>query len=292
VPRVEARPPVPPPPPPDALPELPELDLGERTEVLSLKAGLAPEPPTPAPQPRPSQPALAPPPRASQPAMAPPPRASTTGVPAQGTHARAPAPTRPSVAVPAVPELRAVQPPAARPPAKEADAPATGGGGKWKWLALGGGGVLVLAVVALVMLRGPGSAFVNVEPGEHVYVGGVRMEEGSAPLDSLNGPLLISTAVDGKLRRFGTTRQRDGIDVRTLATAAPQPGTKGLLSVTGSAPGCQVQVGGAMLPGVTPLAKTPIDAGRELEVLVNCQGSVDRLWVMAVPGQEIEVAAR
>ncbi|MFP2911445.1 hypothetical protein ACLESD_41755 [Pyxidicoccus sp. 3LFB2] len=176
-----------------------------------------------------------------------------------------------------------VAPPVAEaPPAKS---------GSWKWMVMGGG-VLVLAAVAIVLLRDSGSGFINVERGEHVYVGGVRLEQGAAPPAASQGPLLIATAVDGKLRRFGTTQLREDIDVRTLADAAQEPGTHGLLSVTRTAPGCQVQVGGAMLPGVTPLVKSPIEAGRELEVLVSCPSGVSKLWVMAVPGQEIEVPAR
>ncbi|MFP2934855.1 serine/threonine protein kinase, partial [Pyxidicoccus sp. 3LG] len=163
----------------------------------------------------------------------------------------------------------------------------------WKWVALGGGALLVVAAVAVVLLRGSGSGFVNMEEGEHVYVGGQRLEpDSAASLEGSAGPLFIATAVDGKLRRFGTTQQREGIDVRTLADAAPQPGTKGLLSMREMPPGCQVQVGGTMLEGVTPLVKAPIEAGRELEVLVRCPTGVDKLWVMAVPGQEIEVKAR
>jgi hypothetical protein len=158
-------------------------------------------------------------------------------------------------------------------------------------MALGVGGLMVVGAVALVMMRSSGSGFINVEEGEHVYVGGLRLEQDAAPLAS-QGPLLVSTAVGGKLRRFGTTLQHEGIDVRTLADAQQQPGTKGLLSVTGASQGCQVQVGGSMLPGVTPMVKSPIEAGRELEVLVSCPGGVSKLWVMAVPGQEIEVQAR
>jgi serine/threonine protein kinase len=297
VPRVEPRAEAAAVPPP--LPELPELDLGEQTELIPLRHGQPPPrveaPPTlrPAPSARPSQPALVPP-------AVPPARASTTGIPVIGANAngavqaRAPTPARPSVSLPVAPQSPAppVPPGAARPASPGADAPGASGRGTWKWAVLGVGSLLVMGVVALVMLRGSGSVFINVEPGEHVYVGGVRVEPDSASFESLNGPLLISTAVGGKLRRFGTTQQREGIDVRTLANAGEQPGTRGLLSVTGGAPGCQVQVGGVMLQGVTPLERAPIDAGRELEVLVSCPEGVSKVWVMAVPGQEIEVKAR
>ncbi|NOJ84453.1 serine/threonine protein kinase, partial [Myxococcus xanthus] len=180
-------------------------------------------------------------------------------------------------------------------PASRAPAPAEKPADKqppWKLLGIAGGGALVLAVVAVVMMRDGGSNFVNVGPGEHVYVGGLRHEPGTEVHDPSGGPLLISTAVDGKLRRFGTTQQREGIDVRTLADASQEPGTTGLLSVTGAAPGCEVHVGGALLPGGTPLLKARIEAGRELEVLVRCPSGVSKLWVMAVPGQQIEVKSQ
>jgi serine/threonine protein kinase len=292
-PRVAPQPVMSPPPVPDALPQLAELETDERTEMVPLKPG-QPPPPPPRAEPRPA--AAVRPARSSNPSAPASAPAVAQGGPANAAapaRPHAPSPARPSIAVPTVPVRPAPQAAvAARPPEPVADVPEAGGGGAWKWAALGISGLLVLGAVALVMLRGPSSGFINVEQDEHVYVGGLRLEQGSAPLESLHGPLLVSTAVNGKLRRFGTTQQRDGIDVRTLADATPQPGTTGLLSVTGSAQGCQVQVGGAMLAGVTPLVKSPIEAGRELEVLVSCPGGVSKVWVMAVPGQEIEVKAR
>lgn len=162
-----------------------------------------------------------------------------------------------------------------------------------KWAAMGGGLLLVVAVVAVVLLRGSDSMFRNLEEGEHVYVGGVRLESGAQTLPAPpSGPLLIATAVDGKLRRFGTTQLREDIDVRTLADAMPQPGTRGVLSVASSAPGCQVQVDGAPLPNRTPVNKASIEAGRELEVVVSCPGAASKQWVLAVPGQEIVLTAQ
>jgi serine/threonine protein kinase len=298
-PRVSPPPPPPVTPPQPPLPELPELEMEERTEVVPLAKGqpppnmaaMAARPASPV---RPSQPQPAMPhpqrPSASMQAVAPAPHA--TG----GTQTRQPAhpagnarPQAGAHAAPARPAPHGAAPaPRSSPEAAEPEAPK---GAPWKWMALGVGGLMVVAAVALVMMRGSGSGFINVEEGEHVYVGGLRLEQDSAPL-APQGPLLVSTAVGGKLRRFGTTLQREGIDVRTLADAQQQPGTKGLLSVTGASQGCQVQVGGSMLPGVTPLVKSPIEAGRELEVLVSCPGGVSKLWVMAVPGQEIEVKAR
>ncbi|WP_095959585.1 serine/threonine-protein kinase [Corallococcus macrosporus] len=289
-----SRPPAPP-PPDDSFPGIPvsEDDANDRTEVVPLNLGAPPPPsPPPPPAPRASQPHLAMPasPRASQsqPAMPASPRASQPQHasprppgPAQGHGAQASA-ARLAEPAPARPAARAVAP----------DSDAAGKRPPWKWLGIAGGGALVLAVVAVVLARDTNSSFVNVGAGEHVYVGGLRYVPGTDVHDPSGGPLLISTAVDGKLRRFGTTQQREGIDVRTLADASPEPGTTGLLSVTGAAPGCEVHVSGALLPGGTPLLKARIEAGRELEVLVRCPSGVSKLWVMAVPGQQIEVKSQ
>ncbi|MCP3137339.1 serine/threonine-protein kinase [Pyxidicoccus xibeiensis] len=314
VPRMPPPAPVPPPVPQAALPQLPDLDMEEevdRTEMVPLSLGQPPprsESPAaarPAPQVRPSQSHAAPPPPArpssSVPRVAPPAPHGTPPPPPQGAHGAGAAPRssspaapalRPSTGSPAAPAAHARPEPHAAGAASHAEDSGSGGGVPWKWVGLGGGALLVVGAVALVLLRGSGSGFVNVEEGEHVYVGGQRLEQGTATFDPSGAPLVVSTAVGGKLRRFGTTQQREGIDVRTLADAAHQPGTRGLLSVRDAPPGCQVQVGGTTLQGVTPLVKAPIEAGRELEVLVRCPTGVSKLWVMAVPGQEIEVKAR
>lgn len=276
----------PPPPPPTMtpLPMLPELEAGDRTEVVLLHGGAQLPPPAPAqsaPAPRPSQPGHT--------AVPVPQRPSSTALPAAAPRpAPAPRPSSPGHQSP-VPAAR----PAPPAPAHVEPAASESGKGTWKWAALGGGLLLVVAVVAVVMLRGPGSMFLNLEEGEHVYVGGVRLESGSQTLPAPpTGPMLIATAVNGKLRRFGTTQLREDIDVRTLADAMPQPGTRGVLSVTSGAPGCQVQVDGAPLANRTPVTKASIEAGRELEVVVSCPGAASKQWVLAVPGQEIVVTAR
>ncbi|WP_205525833.1 serine/threonine-protein kinase [Pyxidicoccus trucidator] len=294
-------------PPPAPLPELPDLDMGDRTEMVPLSLG-PPRPPVeaaparPATPVRPSQPhpAVHQPARPSGAVQAVAPTAHAPHAPhANGAAQQGRPPPPPQVkpvvsAAVAHPARQTAQVPvvAPRPPPPPVAEEAPAKSGSWKWMVLGGGGLLVLAAVAIVLLREPGSGFINVEQGEQVYVGGLRLEQGSAPLAASQGPLLIATAVNGQLRRFGTTQLREDIDVRTLADARHQPGTHGLLSVKGSAPGCQVHVGGAVLPGVTPLVKSPIEAGRELEVLVSCPSGVSKLWVMAVPGQEIELPAR
>ncbi|NVJ23188.1 serine/threonine protein kinase, partial [Myxococcus sp. AM011] len=263
---------------------LPALDAGDRTEVVLLQGSAQLPPPAqtqPAPAPRPSQPGHT--------AVPVPQRPSSTALPASAPRpAPAPRPSSPGHQSP-VPVARPV-PPA---PAQGEPTASESGKGTWKWAALGGGLLLVVAVVAVVMLRGPGSVFLNLEEGEHVYVGGVRLEPGSKSLPAPpTGPMLIATALNGRLRRFGTTQLREDIDVRTLADAMPQPGTRGLLSVTSGESGCQVQVDGAPLPNRTPVTKASIEAGRELEVVVSCPGAASKQWVLAVPGQEIVVTAR
>ncbi|QSQ14806.1 serine/threonine-protein kinase [Myxococcus landrumensis] len=289
---VAARPPQPPaaprqaPMPPRMAQPEPDLDAAERTEVLVVSGAGAPPPSVPearpAPAPRPST--------TGQPVVTGAPRPSSPDAQAMGAAPRqapAPRPSGPSHQSP----VAAPRPPAPVPEAPPVPTPDKGS--PMKWAVLGAGVLMVVAVLAVVMLRGAGSPFVNLEDGEHVYVGGVRMEPGTSTLEvSPSGPLLISTAVNGRLRRFGTTQQREGIDVRTLADAMPQPGTRGTLSVSGNMPGCEVKVGGSPLSQRTPLTKAPIEAGRELEVEVACAGAASRHWVLAVPGQEIVVMVR
>jgi hypothetical protein len=100
---------------------------------------------------------------------------------------------------------------------------------------------------------------------------------------------VISTAMNGSLRRFGIPVRQDVIDVHTLPEARPEPGSKGTLRIGGQT-GCFVKVGTDMLPSATPVT-APIDAGKELEVIITCSNQpVWSRWVMAVPGQELEIA--
>jgi eukaryotic-like serine/threonine-protein kinase len=174
--------------------------------------------------------------------------------------------------------------PATTQPATSEPAPAR------KWIAIAIGAVVVLVILALLLLRGGGGGgidVINLSAGERLYINGLRMD--STPHVDKPGALLVSTAVDGRLRRFGRTERRDRIDVRTIPEALPQQGT-GTLSVAGD-PACRVKVGNDMLSGNTPL-KAPIEAGKELEVLVNCPSGVLSASVMVVSGQEVEIDAR
>jgi eukaryotic-like serine/threonine-protein kinase len=236
-------------------------------QSLGAAQAVAVAPPA-APRPNPQVSTPAPLPRGSGPATASP--QSRVGIPAVAP-APVPVPQKP-VAPPEPPE-----PPPSR-----------------GWMAivaaalvvLGGGGFLAMRFLA----GGGGIEVVNLSPGERLYIGGLRMD--GSPHIEKPGALLVSTAMDGRLKRFGRTERRDRIDVKTIPEALmPQTGSTGTLSISGEPTGCSVKVGSEMLPGKTPL-KTPIEAGRELDVLVQCPSGVTSVSVLAVPGQEVEVEPR
>ncbi|MBU8896501.1 serine/threonine protein kinase [Corallococcus sp. M34] len=307
-------------PPAPPLPEFDELEPQDRTEVVPLDAALTPaahpvppRAPVAAP-PRPSNPGHAPVrPSVAAPAVAPSaPRPSMPATPAvapgaprpssPGAQVVAPSTPRPSspaapavapnVPRPSVPAAPAVAPGAARPSASVE--PVAAKRSPFLWVALAAGGLLVVGGAAVLFSGGPSSRFVGVGSDEHVYVGGMRADDGAVPGGEAGSTLFVSTAMEGKLRRFGTTQSRDHVDVRTLADApASLPAATGHLTIQAGPSGCQVKVGDAVLPTPTPVTKAPIEAGRELKVLVSCAGQPAReLWVMAVPGQEITVPAR
>ncbi|MFL5356337.1 protein kinase domain-containing protein [Archangium sp.] len=276
---------VPPPPPtvasrPTALssPGMPSVPA-PASAPMPGRPSFASAPAAAAPAPVPGRPSLSPtpavPPRASGPALQP-------NVPVSGRSAThvgpAPAP------VGAAARAAAAQ---AQAPAK----PAAPRSSPLKWVVIGIVGLLIVGgagVVVPKMLSGGGVEVVNREPGEQLYVAGLRMEDPSG--FSLEGATqnVVSTAVNGQLRRFGIAVRKDVIDVRTLPEARPEPGSKGKLHVGGQ-PGCFVKVGAEMAPGATPVAMS-IEAGREIEVLVTCPNQpVWTRWVMAVPGQDVEV---
>ncbi|AKJ02761.1 serine/threonine protein kinase [Archangium gephyra] len=268
--------------------------------VASRPAAMAPPPAVPARASLSGVPAV--PPRASGPTPAAvPPRASLSGAPGTGSRpalqpsvpvsartATQVAPTAAPVGAPArapaapAPQAAAAMS-AARPPASRSSA--------GKWAVLGIAGLLVVGASAVVvpkLLSEQGVEVVNREPGEQIYIAGLRVEDAQGL--SLEGvsQLVVSTAMNGRLHRFGIPVSQDVIDVRTLPEARPEPGSKGTLRIGGS-PGCFVKLGPDMLPGATPVS-APIDAGVELQVVVTCPNQpVWSRWVMAVPGQELEV---
>jgi serine/threonine protein kinase len=212
----------------------------------------------------------------------PPPRAAA---PVTSSRAALPAVAAPPVPV-QPPQPAAVQsaPPA---PVKPEQSSST------KWIAIAAGLVL-LAVggfIAMKMMGGSdGIEVVNLGPGERLYIEGLRVE-GSPRIDK-PGTLRVSTAVEGTLRRFGTTERRDRIDVNTIPEALPQPGSTGTLSIAAGATGCRVKVGSELLDGSPPM-EASIEAGKELEVLITCPSQpVRSQWVMAVRGQTVEVPSR
>ncbi|WP_223633353.1 serine/threonine-protein kinase [Corallococcus sp. EGB] len=240
-------------------------------------------------------------------AAPPAPQPGTPSPPPTGTHAAYPppgaAPPQPVAAPPLPPVTPIATPvrppvaPVAAPPApvhavaSTAQAPAATAGGKGltpgqrKGLIVGGVG-LVLAGLALVFLLPKGGVEVrNAQEGERVYLSGVLLDPNSGLPEDPSG-WLVSTAVDGKLHRFGKVPKSEHIDLRTLADAAPQADARGTLSVTG-AQGCRVSLGSQVLEGQTPLS-SQMPAGREFEVRVTCGGKPDVVrWVMAVPGQGV-----
>jgi eukaryotic-like serine/threonine-protein kinase len=225
--------------------------------------------------------AVAPAPATGQrPQMAPPPATSSRSA------LQAQAPSR--VGLPAVAPAPTPAPPAPVPAPPPAPEPLSSR--KWVFLA---GAILLLAgagVAAARFLGGRGGiAVVNLSQGEKLYIDGLLVD--GAPLIDKPGPLKVSTAVDGKLRRFGTTDRRDRIDVRTIPEALPQPGSTGMLKISAGGEGCRVKVGEQVLSGAPPL-ETSIEAGRELMVTIACPSHTFTQWVMAVQGQPVEVHPR
>ncbi|NOK37873.1 serine/threonine protein kinase [Corallococcus exercitus] len=264
----------PPPPPVSAVPPAP-VAAHPQHGGTHAQYGVAPTPQASAHPPQSGTHAA----HGGNPPAPPPPVAAPPPPPQVSTPARPPAAP---VAAPPAP-IHAVAPAAAVPAAD-----ATGKGltsGQRKGLVVGGVG-LVLAGLALVFLLPKGGVEVrNAQEGERVYVSGVLLEGSNALPEDPSG-WLVSTAVEGKLHRFGKVPKSEHIDLRTLADAAPQADARGTLSVTG-AQGCRVALGSQVLQGQTPLS-SPMPAGREFEVRVTCGGKPDVVrWVMAMPGQGV-----
>ncbi|ATB34451.1 serine/threonine protein kinase [Melittangium boletus DSM 14713] len=275
----------PPPPPPRP------LSSEDRTEVNVSKPGLIAMPsrahqaqavaPTSGPL------APVPPPAAVSPTRVAPAPVNTAVARPSASPAAAPVPPAARPATPLVQPIAAQAPAAAQLPAPSAASRPPFA----RWAAFGAVGLLLVGgvgvVVPKIFSRG-GVEVINREPGEQLYVAGLQVEDPST-LDLENAKqLVVSTAVDGQLRRFGIAVRKDVIDVRALPEARPQPGSKGTLRVSGHS-GCFVNVDGRMAPGATPVS-IDIEAGKELGVSVSCPGQP--VWsrrVMAVPGQEVEV---
>jgi hypothetical protein len=217
-------------------------------------------------------------------ASAPPatPAASPTVVSAPPT-----TPAAPPTVVSAPPTTPAAPPAAAVVPAASRSFPV-------RWVVAGVIGLLSLIAVGVGVAASRSGASVEVinrEPGEQLYVAGLRVEDPQALDPKEVRQRIISTSVEGRLRRFGLAVREDVLDVRTLTETRPVPGSQGTLSVS-EPTGCLVEVDGRMAPGTTPVS-LPIEAGRELEVRVSCpQHPTWTRRVMAVPGQEVVAVAR
>jgi hypothetical protein len=283
-PSLSGAPAVPPPPPtvasrPAAIPQ----PAGAQVAPMASRSS-GPAPAVPAP--RPSGPAL-------QPAVPVSARTMTQTAPASApmpasVAAPAPAPKAPVAAAPApAPKAPAAAAPAPKAPAA-APVPPAAKSSATRWIVMGLTGILLLAGVGVVVSKGSGSGIevLNLEAGEQLYVSGVQTDPKNVRLEG-SSTYVLSTALNGRLRRFGTTSPKDVIDVRTLPEAVPQEGSSGTVSIGGKA-GCYVKVGTEMLAGSTPVQKAKIEAGRELDVTVTCPGQP--LWVqrvLAVPGQDL-----
>jgi len=199
-----------------------------------------------------------------------------------------PLPSAPPPPTPIAPPATTAVAPPARPVA-----PAASRSLPLRWVVVGvvGLALLIGAGVGVVRkLSGGGVEVLNREPGEQLYVAGLRVDD-SRMLDPKGvRQRIISTSVEGRLRRFGLAVRDDVLDVRTLTETRPVPGSQGTLHVN-EPTGCLVEVDGRMAPGTTPVT-LPIEAGRELEVRVSCPQQLT--WsrrVMAVPGQDVVAVA-
>ena len=164
-------------------------------------------------------------------------------------------------------------------------------GGRGKLLMLGVAGLMVLAgagVVGMKSMSGSGIEVVNLEQGESLYVNGLRADPSKLELVGAES-YVFSTSLQGGLHRVGKTGRKDIIDVRAFPKASrPSPGSMGVLRVATPA-GCVVKVGETMQQGTTPLT-IPVEAGKEVQVILSCGQTVRSQWVMAVPGQEFELS--
>ncbi len=282
-----------PPPPPALEPEL-EIETvppEERTELYQAVARNSGSPPMMASEPptaRVGAPAslsqgvpLMPPLDVDVPARpAPAPRASVA----------APAPSPMTGSRPVLPMAPSLQA-APVPPAAVAAQAAPGGRGKL--LMLGVAGLMVLAgagVVGMKSMSRAGIEVINLDQGESLYVNGLRADPSKLELAGVES-YVFSTSLQGSLHRVGKTGRKDVIDVRAFPKASrPSPGSTGTMRV-GAPAGCFVKVGEAMQQGTTPLT-VPIEAGKEVQVILSCGQAVHSRWVMAVPGQEFEFPAQ
>jgi hypothetical protein len=152
--------------------------------------------------------------------------------------------------------------------------------------------VLVVAagLVALKSFDGPVKV-VNLAPDERVYVRGLRVDT-KGILRPKKGDMLVSIAKDGILRRFGWVGRWGNVDAEALPEQHANPKDRGNLWVSSDPKGCAVIVDGAHAPNTTPLAMD-VKAGEEMLVEVMCPGLPRRTqWVLAAPGQEIQVSVR
>ncbi len=186
-------------------------------------------------------------------------------------------------------------PPAAAHPLDEPD---TGPGlittvkKKRGWIgAAAAAGLAFLAIVGVVRATTGLVEVVNLAADERVYLNGLRVDATQISPDK-SGEMVLAIAKDGILKRFGKIKRSRSIDSDSLPLARADLKDRANLWVGSDPKGCEVMVDGAHTLTTTPLAME-IKAGQELLVEVMCPGLPRRTqWVLAAPGQEVQVSAR
>ncbi len=160
------------------------------------------------------------------------------------------------------------------------------------WMLWGGAGVVVALGALIFLMEGTSRTLDvrNLESDERLYVDAVRAESGKVRANA-SGRQTIAVAREGALRRYGMVAGTL-VDVLKIPDVRVAPGERAPLTVSSDPRGCSVTVDGAHMGPVTPLS-TSIEAGRELIVEVLCPGLPRwRRWVLAAPGQSVEISAR
>lgn len=271
----------------------PTVSSSTRSGIRAMPPAGAPPPAAPA---RPSTvvPAVGPPPaRAStqMPSVQGSVPRSTQQIPTQSPPSRmaipavapAPAPLPPPAPVHAASPLSQVSPAAVAVPPRSSRL----------WIALVVGAVVLVAVGVGAFFLFPseeGIRVVNLRRGEHLYIDGHRIE-GNLRLTQPE-EVLVSTVLRGRVQRFGRMTIEDRLDVHSIPEVPMISGNTPGTLLSEPLPGCQLKAGDKTLSGDEPL-KLSIEASKELQVFVSCPGQAERSqWVMAVPGQEVQLKLR
>ncbi len=157
------------------------------------------------------------------------------------------------------------------------------------------GGISVGAIASLLVALGVRTQsgdrleVRNLAGDENLYVFGLRVDPESVRPEGPD-PLLVATARNGRLRRFGQAQRAQGIDVQVLVEAGKIPeNERTSLRVRTDPPGCLVALDNKRQDVRTPF-ESSIPAGQEMLLTVSCPDKPAwSRWVMATPGQPIDV---